>query len=503
MPKGEPIPAARFSPDLPGAWDYTWMHGDTGVMEGRFRCEPDAHPGYVEVSRHDPRYFCFTDGNPYTAIGLNLCGAPRYALPKGGEFEQSARFATLGAREYERWFQRLAANGGNYARLWLSHPFFAVEGETAGEVDLPVFARLDAVVAAARHHGIRLKLCLEHFRRVTAGSGPDAFLRKLRDPESETSPTDMDDWFQNPLWQRLWWRKIEAYLARYGDDPIVMAWELWNEIDCCQTSSWAVQRAWTENTLRAIKQRAPRNLATNSLGSFDWEGKQAVQDDFKADVMDFQQVHRYLDQGASIPCCRTDPVEFSIDAVQRARRPDRPVILTETGAVDDCHIGPFRYYRWDDDGLILHDTTYPAFFAGAAGSGHIWHWDGYVDQKNLWSGFRALAEAIRGVAVDREQFSAVDLSTSTCWCLALRGRTVTLAWIRNRADRWDLVLRDNRPAGLLSDVSFDLCAASRTPNAVHLFNPWPQDGLGEPRVAGTRIEFPAFRHGLVVRIDHR
>ena len=501
-PTSAPVYAARFSPSLPGAWRCAWLRGSTVVQEDRFGCVPDGHPGYVEISRHDPRYFSFTNGQPYVAIGLNLCVPPRFALAKGGEFERSEQFATLGVREYERWFQLLAANGGNYARLWLSALGFAVEGAAAGQLDLLTFTRLDAVVAAARHRGIRLKLCLEHFRRVTAGSGPDFFRRELHDPQTMAQPANMDDWFHNPLWQQLWWQKIDAYLARYGDDPVVMAWELWNEIDCCQTSAWAIQRDWTEKTLRAIKHRSPRNLVTNSLGSFDYDDKQVGQDDFKMAAMDFQQVHRYLDQGAGLTCCQTDPVAMSVDAVQRARRSDRPIILTETGAVDDCHTGPFRYYRWDDAGLIFHDTTYPAWFAGAAGSGHIWHWDVYVDQKNLWPGFRALADAIRGVAVDREEFTAVDLSTPACWCLALRGRTVTLAWIRNRTDRWDLVLRDGQPPVRLTDISFDLCAAGQTPQTVRLFRPWPQDGLGEPILLENRVSLPAFQHGLVMRIDH-
>lgn len=498
-PTGSPVQAARFTPDTAGEWGYAWLRDGRVVGDGRFRCAESAHPGYVEVSRHDPRYFAFTSGAPYVAIGLNLCWPAMFALSTGHEFQTGSGRATLGAREFERWLHALAANGANFARLWLGMHYLQPEGAVAGELDLLRFAAIDRVVELARQYDIRLKLCLEYFRTFEPGTGQS---RVLRHPVEGRTPASMDEWFQSPDWQALWRRKVDALLARYGDDPVVMAWELWNEIDCCATSDFEVQNNWTRQMLRELKAAVPRNLVTNSLGSFDWDGKQGQQDAFKMDEMDFQQVHRYLDQGTGLPICRTDPVAFSIDAVSRARRPDRPVLLAETGAVNDCHTGPFRYYRADHDGLIFHDTTYPAFFAGAAGSGHIWHWDVYVDQKNLWPGFRALADLVRGVAVDQEDFVSHDLSTAAYWCLVLRGRTVTLGWLRNRADRWDHVLRDGQTPPAVTDAELDQCALGIADATVELFHPWPADGDGAPAMASSVVRFPPFRHGLLFRLRH-
>ncbi len=145
------------------------------------------------------------------------------------------------------------------------------------------------------------------------------------------------------------------------------------------------------------------------------------------DEMDFQQVHRYLDQGAPWEICNLDPVAFSIDAIQRARRPDRPVLLAETGAVNDRHTGPFRYFRMDRRGMIFHDTTFPAFFAGAAGTGHNWWWDSYVDQKNLWGQFRPFANLFQGVALDQENFRPWTFQYRA-WCLVFK-RKAQLAWV--------------------------------------------------------------------------
>ncbi len=285
--EGAPVRVVRFTPDQPGAWRYAWLAGDQVVGKGSFLCIDDRNPGFVEISRRDPRYFAFSNGDPYIAIGLNLCWPDRYAMSTGREFQTGNRFGTLGARELERWLRVLAENGGNFARIWLGIYYFQVESEVAGELDLTRFAAIDRVVELARQYGIRLKLCLEYFRTFQPDT-PQS--RVLRHPLDGRTPASMDEWFESPDWQALWMRKVEALLARYGDDPVVMAWELWNEIDCCATSSFAVPEAWTRRMLREIKAASPRNLVTNSLGSFDGEGKQAIQDAFMMDEMDFQQV---------------------------------------------------------------------------------------------------------------------------------------------------------------------------------------------------------------------
>jgi hypothetical protein len=240
-------------------------------------------------------------------------------------------------------------------------------------------------------------------------------------------------------------------------------------------------------------------MVVNSLGSFDDRRKKRVQDDFHMEEMDFQQVHRYLDQGAPWEICRLDPVAFSIDAIREARRPDRPVILAETGAVNDRHTGPFRFYRMDNRGIIFHDTTYPAFFAGAAGTGHIWHWDQYVDQKDLWGQFRPFADLIAGVELDAEGFHAVDLSTGRVWFLALRGTRHLLAWVRHKADSWHAVLRDEIEPEIVPDAAFDLTPLGVHSGQVAVYRPWPEDG-GEALLAEGQLCLPPFRHGLLLRI---
>lgn len=495
----------RFTPTEEGIYHYQAMRGNDVIEQGRFTSEPSQHPGYVQVSPVDPRYFAFSNGEPYCAIGVNLCGVPMYPLPRGMEhFEVGSQSATLGLREYRRWFRLMAENGGNFTRIWLSNAYFQAETDQAGETDPLKFNRLDGLVELARQYGIRLKLCFDHFRAFRSENPTTQafFMRRYVDPNTGREATSMDDWLADPTWQELWFKKVQAYLARYGGDPVVMAWELWNEMDCIE-GSWELVREWTRKMLARIKALAPDQLVVQSLGSFDEMRKYRVQDDLRdMPEMDFQQVHRYLDQGAPWEICTVDPVAFSIQAVQAARRPDRPIFLAETGAVNDRHTGPFRYFRMDHRGIIFHDTTFPAFFAGAAGTGHNWFWDSYVDQKNLWGQLKPLADLLNGVALDQEGLEALDISNEQAWCLALKGKRHLLAWVRSRADSWHAVLRDECEPPVHAELYFDLPLPAEV-KGTRITSFWPEEEKDLAlAIEGGKLKVMNLRCGAVMRIDY-
>ena len=100
-------------------------------------------PSFVRVSPRDRRYLELSDGAPYIPIGLNLIAPP-----------EQAKDGTPGLSVYEKWLDRLAANGGNYVRAWLSNSFWDVEHAKSGEYDEAKAQRIDAMLSdgsPARH----------------------------------------------------------------------------------------------------------------------------------------------------------------------------------------------------------------------------------------------------------------------------------------------------------------------------------------------------------------
>ncbi len=113
---------------------------------------------FVRVSPRDHRYLELTDGTPYIPIGLNMISPPNAGA------NEEASLAGM-----DDWLTRLSSNGGNYIRVWLSSPFWAVEHDKSGVYDEDRARRIDKLLEMCRRLGIRVKLTMEHFRSIGGG----------------------------------------------------------------------------------------------------------------------------------------------------------------------------------------------------------------------------------------------------------------------------------------------------------------------------------------------
>jgi hypothetical protein len=444
---------------------------------------------YVRVSPRDTRYFELTDGSRYVPIGLNLAVSPtgvKLGISKVPELP-----------DYERWFRRLAENGGNYARVWLSSRTFDVEHEKSGQYDPECGKRIDQLLVLARRYGIRLKLCLEHFRHVGDGPQPH-FAKKLHHVSQGGLAQKTADFFDTPAGRAQFQRKLAWFQQRYGNQPIVFGWELWNEMNCIAGGSWS---AWTEVMLADLHQRFPRNLAMQSLGSFD--NAKYREKMYRPLCLlpgnDVLQVHRYLDLGAKLDVCHGPVDLLAADAVHEllAFGVRKPVLLAESGAVERSHSGPFKLYQQDRAGIILHDVLFAPFFAGAAGPGHIWHWDVYVDRMNLWHHFGRFAKAIEGIDPAAERFQPGQVAHAQLRILTLTGQHVLLAWCRDPQNTWQSELAEGKSPATLDGVTLDFGVSA---GKATVYDPWA-DKSSDVQLQGSKVTLPTFSRSVVVRVN--
>lgn len=123
-----------------------------GFFGGVMQVSPDK--AFVRVSADDPRCLELSDGSSCIPIGNNICWE-RYVT------EEKAVHAKMEAR-----YRSLAGHGGNVTCLWLSAPFYDREPGRPSDFDPAAARHLDQPLAIARRYGIRVKLCLEHFRAM-------------------------------------------------------------------------------------------------------------------------------------------------------------------------------------------------------------------------------------------------------------------------------------------------------------------------------------------------
>jgi hypothetical protein len=439
-------------------------------------------PARVVISPRDPRYFELADGRPYVPIGLNLVEPP----------------AGKGLPELTAWMAKLAAHRGNYCRLWLGCEFFDLECRQSGQIDEDRAARVDAAVEAAARHGLRVKVCIDQFRRIPPCGDPP-FDKPVHHVSRGGFCETTADFFDSARGRAQFVAKLAWLAERYGNHRHIYGWELWNEIDCIERGDWI---DWTRVMLRELRHRMPEALAMQSLGSLDRAARRRSYHALAA-LADNQvvQVHRYLDPGAEIVECR-GPADLLASTAIAELRPlarERPVVLAETGAVEARHSGPSRLYRRDAEGTLLHDLLFAPFMSGAAGPGQPWHWDAYVDRMNLWYHFDRFAEAIDGIDVPAERFEPLSIPHDRVRILALAGRRTTLLWCRDGGCDWRTELEEGRPAARLSSIRV-ACPATNGADRMEIraYDPWTARWDEVKRTNGL-VTLPDFSRSLFVK----
>jgi hypothetical protein len=410
--------------------------------------------------------------------------------PPGGE----------GLSGMETWMKNLEANNGNFIRVWLSSPFFDVEHAHSGEYDEDRARRIEEMLSMAARHGIRVKLCIEHFRHLGEG-GQNWATKSLHLVANGGPATNTADFFDGIASRNQFKHKLAWLSERFGDNPNIFGWELWNEINAVDGGDYL---AWTEVMLPELQCFFPHNLAMQSLGSFDGVYARPLYQ--RLAVMpgnDVAQVHRYLDPGAQLEVCKGPMDILESDAVHEllSQKPNRPVLLAESGAVEWKHSGPSHLYDLDTNGMILHDVLFAPFFSGAAGPGHIWHWDRYVAKQNLWWQFGRFAEAVKNIDPPAEQFEPLLLPNQRLRVYALKGRHTSLLWCRDKQNTWQTELVEGRPPNLVQDIELDVSNLGEefAEASANLFDPW-QNRWSVAVVKNGKLRLPAFTRSIVVRL---
>jgi hypothetical protein len=387
--------------------------------------------------------------------------------------------------------------------VWISSPFWDVEHERCGIYDEKKAERIDGLLRLARKHNIRIKLTIEHFREIdpTRGYTKTWSLKPLHHVSSGGPARSIDDWFDGQPARRMFEKKLDWYADRYGNDPIVFGWELWNEVNAVRGGDYM---AWSEHMLGELRRRFPKNLVMQSLGSFDNDGKR---EQYRRLALmpknDVAQVHRYLDLGARMPVCHGPVDMLTAEAIREllAVEPGRPALLAESGAVEPNHTGPFQLYEKDDAGVILHDVLFAPFFAGSAGCGHCWHWNVYVDQNDLWWHFGRFSRAIEGIDPAAEQFEPMMIEHERLRAYVLKGKTTMLLWCRDKETTWQSELARGEPPREVEGAVVDLQdLVPKGTGVARSYDPW-QDHWQDGSVNNGQLELPPFTRSIVARIQ--
>jgi hypothetical protein len=452
-----------------------------------FEVRPRAGRGYIRVSRRDPHYFEFDDGTPYFAIGMNMVEGP--------------------LSEYYRWIPRLAKNGGNYGRLWIGHPYFALELGPMGEYRLDAAWRLDQVLELSEEYGIYQKMCIDWIRHITPRGEP----RQQFDLEdyaysvSNGGPCrNMRDFFALPEARRLFKNRLRYTVARWGYSTSVMAWELWNEINAVDREvrdDRALILDWNREMCRYLKSVDPAaHLTTNSLGSSGfWREMWEMPENEFAQMHNYYGWHRPEDEELA-----HDMAGLMLKWLEPVRHFSKPFLFAEFGVIREK---PEIRALCDADagGVHLHNGLWAPLAFGAAGTGHIWWWGQYVDPKNLYFHFAPVARFVEDIPFTTAEFvpAALETSHEALRAVGLRGKPLSILWLQNKKHTWWRVIH-GEPIVPVSGAEVRLRELPEGDYRIEFWDTW-KGGVSrtvEGRAAGgiLRIAVPPLERDLAVKV---
>ncbi len=309
--------------------------------------------------------FAYDDGQPYFAIGENMCW--------GGK---------RGSFDYDDWLPPLARAGGNWIRIWMCSWNCALEWSREARGDwrkgqyhgvgfysLDNAWKLDTILNVAETNGVAVMLCLGTYGEFNTGG----FFNEGQWKGNPYNVTNGGpclkpaDFWTNAAAGQLYRQRLRYVSARYGARTCIHSWEFWNEAN--------PPVAWVAEMARCLKGTGEftgqpldpyGHLVTTTYGTSEiW----------RLPEVDFTQSHHY--GVGDIPNHAT---VIHRDALGHTSF-GKPHLMGEFGI--DWRTGDEKY---DPEGhaLNLHNGLWASALSGNAGGAMIWSWDNYVHPHQLY-----------------------------------------------------------------------------------------------------------------------
>ncbi|KAF7335994.1 Carbohydrate-binding module family 1 protein/glycoside hydrolase family 5 protein [Mycena sanguinolenta] len=312
-----------------------------------------AQTGFVKVSGTK-----FTlNGAPYTFFGGNAYWLPLMGYSTADINTAFDAIVGSGATTVRTWgFNEVTSPNGIYFHLWNGNTATVNTGANGLEM-------LDAVIAAAKAHGVRLVIALHNqqlvnfiwtlanfssFNHRSDYGGMDVYTAQILG-----SGQFHDVFYTNPTIIAAFKTYVQAVVTRYINEPTILAWELANEPRCggsntaaSPTCNTTTITTWIETMSSFVKSLDSNHLVTigdegffNRPGSnnFDFVYQGTLGIDFEANIkittVDYATFHMYPESWGESD---VEPwgVQWITDHATVMASANKPVIMEEFGIVN-------------------------------------------------------------------------------------------------------------------------------------------------------------------------
>ncbi|KAG9011517.1 hypothetical protein FRB90_007175 [Tulasnella sp. 427] len=317
-------------------------------------------------------------GSTYTLVGSNAYWLAQFPATQADLDQAFADIAATGATTVRTWgFNDVTSASGTYYQIWNGTTPTINYGSDG-------LLKFDAVVASAKSHGLKLIVALTN--NWSDYGGMDVYVKQI------LGSTSHDLFYTDASVIQAFKNYIAVWVARYKNDPTILAWELANEPRCrgstgvtTGTCTTTTITTWVKNISAYIKSIDPCHLVSIGDEGFGLSGDgsypytYAEGPDFPTNLnistVDFGTAHLYPYSWGET----TDPVGWGTSwityhvAVQKSL--NKPVILEEYGVPSDQYS---TYQTWLSAVVSSGMTGDLIWQAGSTlSNGQSWN-DGYA-----------------------------------------------------------------------------------------------------------------------------
>ena len=446
----------RFTPRAAGEYEYYIK-----IVEGSeisrypangnmtFTAKPGTKDAFLTVSE-DGRHLVFDNGTCFIGAGHNLCG-----WEWAGDDHLDGTFGD------DRWFQQLAANGGNMTQFDLCEAdqleWTKLEGELEwsdcynglGYYNQKIGYKTDYKVNLCDNLGLYYRFTLYHWGDFDQGIESFSEWGWARNPYNTANGGVADtvtEFFTKEEAKAASRNYIRYCVARWGYSPSMMLWELWNEVDAekmCWTEGMdyytggtSAVVSWHDEMAKYVKSLDiySHPVSTSTGNSADDSGN----DLWLLDSIDITTVHRYTMHNSWFGETNYDAVR-AVKHIANARftTTNKPTYLGEYGLSPSGEIQREN----DKEGISFHNGLWSGIFSNCVGTTMHWTWGSYVDEYDLYGHYKAINLTFKGANIIGAQpfdnVNAVDPSIGQIWYMGLRCKNNDRAYLWVKDSMYD------------------------------------------------------------------
>lgn len=404
----------------------------------------------------DKRTLVYDNGAPYVGIGNNFCGWEWAGVDNMG-----------GTYDYAKWFNLLAASGGNMTQFDLCEgdqlEWTKRDGELEwsdlygglGVYNQKIAAKTDYKVELADSLGLFYRLTLFHWEDfdTESDSFPDwGWSRNPYNTANGGPVSDVGSFFTSPATKQKVKDFLRYVVARWGYSTNLMMYELFNEVDAPDMAWGAGKsysacrndiRSWHEEMAKYLKSiDAHSHMVTTSCADYNmgaelWSIKE----------LDLTTFHRYTMYNGGASTYETVKILKNL-ITQRVNATDKPTVAGEFALSPGGNL----QREFDREGVVFHNALYASTLSGSFGTAMSWTWGSYVDEYDLYYHYKAVSKLFKGAslanAVMFDNF-ATPAGDGVIWYQGMRAGDYTYLWVKDSKHDYIFTKDGYSPAHML------------------------------------------------------